>query len=48
VEGLQGTHKNGIRYPIPVSMRHEMQLPEQYRKLMEILKEERRLATEKN
>lgn len=38
VEGLQGTHKNGIRYPIPVFMRHEVQFPEQYRKLMDILK----------
>jgi len=38
VEGLQATHKNGIRYPIPVFMRHEVQLPEQYNKLMDLLK----------
>ena len=40
VEGLQGTYKNGIRYPIPVFMRNEVNLPEQYNKLMNILEDE--------
>jgi len=40
VEGLQATHKNGIRYPIPVFMRHEVKLPEQYNQLMDMLKGE--------
>ena len=45
VQGLQATHKNGIRYPIPVFVRQEVQLPEQYNKLMEILKDDSASAT---
>ena len=40
VEGLQATYKNGIRYPIPVFMRQEVKLPDQYNQLMDLLKRE--------
>ena len=33
VEGLEGTHKGGIRYPIPAYLRYTAEFPEQYRRL---------------
>ena len=36
VEGLQGTHKGGIRYPIPAFLRYTPQYPEHYSELERI------------
>ncbi|MBX5476751.1 MAG: DUF169 domain-containing protein [Clostridia bacterium] len=33
VAGLQGTHKGGVRYPIPHFLRYEAHFPETYQKL---------------
>lgn len=33
VEGLDGTHKGGVRYPIPTYLRFTGEFPESYRKL---------------
>jgi uncharacterized protein (DUF169 family) len=33
IEGLQGTHKGGIRYPIPTFLRYTPQYPEHYYEL---------------
>lgn len=33
VDGLEGTHKGGIRYPIPAYLRYTAEFPEQYRRL---------------
>ena len=33
LEGLQGTHRGGIRYPIPVSLRNRAVFPDQYEAL---------------
>ena len=41
VEGLQATHQAGIRYPIPVDVRHEPTLPPQLRDTDARLKKER-------
>ena len=35
-EGLEGTHKGGVRYPIPHFLRYEAEFPERYRKLQEL------------
>ncbi|KEO81072.1 DUF169 domain-containing protein [Tumebacillus flagellatus] len=35
-EGLLGTHKGGIRYPIPHFLRYEAEFPATYEKLMEL------------
>jgi uncharacterized protein (DUF169 family) len=35
-EGLEGTHKGGIRYPIPGFLRYEGEFPAKYRRMEEI------------
>jgi uncharacterized protein (DUF169 family) len=35
--GLEGTHKGGVRYPIPVSMRRTPDMPKKYNELLETL-----------
>lgn len=46
VRGLEGTHRGGIRYPVPKFMRFVPQYPEQYEKLREeLLKGEGEAAT---
>jgi uncharacterized protein (DUF169 family) len=37
--GLEGTHKGGVRYPIPVAMRGTVTMPKRYQELMRQLKE---------
>lgn len=37
--GLEGTHKGGVRYPIPVAMRGTVTMPKRYQDLMRMLKE---------
>ncbi len=37
IEGLEGTHKGGTRYPIPVAMRNTVTMPESYQDLMKML-----------
>ncbi len=37
--GLEGTHKGGVRYPIPVAMRGTVTMPKTYQDLMKMLKE---------
>lgn len=39
VEGLEGTHKGGIRYPITVAMRDTVTMPKTYQDLMKMLVE---------
>jgi hypothetical protein len=39
VEGLEGTHKGGIRYPITVAMRETVTMPKSYQDLMKKLEE---------
>ncbi len=39
VEGLEGTHKGGIRYPITVAMRETVNMPPSYQQLMKKLEE---------
>ncbi|HWI64037.1 MAG TPA: DUF169 domain-containing protein [Symbiobacteriaceae bacterium] len=36
LEGLKGTQKGGIRYPIPTYLRYQAEFPETYRKLQEL------------
>lgn len=36
LEGLEGTHKGGIRYPIPHYLRYQAEFPATYRKLQEL------------
>ena len=36
IAGLEGTHKGGIRYPIPSFLRYTGQFPEQYNKMFEL------------
>jgi uncharacterized protein (DUF169 family) len=42
MEGLDGTHRGGVRYPIPVAMRSTVTMPERYRELLHMLEEEER------
>lgn len=42
IEGLEGTHKGGIRYPIPNYLRYTPQFPPTYQKLQELWDEEER------
>jgi hypothetical protein len=35
VEGLEGTEKGGVRYPIPSFLRYTGEFPEQYRKVVD-------------
>jgi uncharacterized protein (DUF169 family) len=37
IEGLEGTHKGGIRYPITVAMRETVHMPPTYQELMQKL-----------
>jgi uncharacterized protein (DUF169 family) len=37
--GLEGTHKGGVRYPIPVAMRGTVMMPKRYQELMHSLKQ---------
>ena len=37
VEGLEGTHKGGTRYPITVAMRDTVTMPQSYQDLMRML-----------
>jgi uncharacterized protein (DUF169 family) len=39
VEGLEGTHKGGTRYPITVAMRETVTMPKSYQDLMKMLAE---------
>ena len=39
IEGLEGTHKGGIRYPITVSMRDTVTMPKSYQDLMKMLEQ---------
>lgn len=39
IEGLEGTHKGGIRYPITVAMRNTVTMPKSYQDLMKMLAE---------
>lgn len=39
VAGLEGTHKGGVRYPIPVAMRATPVMPKTYQELMRKLRE---------
>jgi uncharacterized protein (DUF169 family) len=36
IAGLQGTHKGGVRYPIPAFLRYQAVFPEQYAKMEEL------------
>ncbi|MBK7090579.1 MAG: DUF169 domain-containing protein [bacterium] len=40
IAGLEGTHKGGIRYPIPTYMRFTAEFPEKYQELEKYWKEE--------
>jgi len=40
IEGLEGTHKGGTRYPITVSMRDTVTMPKTYQELMTMLKQD--------
>ena len=40
LEGLEGTQKGGVRYPIPVAMRGTVTLPKHYQDLHAMLKKE--------
>lgn len=33
IEGLEGTHKGGVRYPIPTFLRYNAEFPEKYKEL---------------
>ena len=35
IEGLEGTHKGGVRYPIPSFLRYTGEFPEQYMKVVD-------------
>jgi len=37
IEGLEGTHKGGTRYPITVAMRDTVTMPKTYQDLMKML-----------
>jgi uncharacterized protein (DUF169 family) len=40
IEGLKGTHKGGVRYPIPSFLRYQAVFPEKYMKLEELWRED--------
>lgn len=40
LEGLEGTQKGGVRYPIPVSMRGTVTMPKHYQELLHMLEEQ--------
>lgn len=35
IEGLEGTHKGGVRYPVPSFLRYTGEFPEHYRKVVD-------------
>jgi uncharacterized protein (DUF169 family) len=37
LSGLEGTHKGGVRYPIPVAMRGTVTMPKKYQELLGML-----------
>ncbi len=39
IDGLEGTHKGGVRYPITVAMRKTVTMPQTYQDLMKMLEE---------
>ncbi|MCF8568458.1 DUF169 domain-containing protein [Alicyclobacillus tolerans] len=41
VTGLQGTHKGGVRYPVPNFIRYEAEFPKTYEKLNALFAEEK-------
>ena len=41
IEGLEGTHKGGVRFPIPSFVRYSGEFPPSYRKLDEIWAEKK-------
>jgi uncharacterized protein (DUF169 family) len=43
IEGLEGTHKGGTRYPITVAMRETVTMPKTYQALMKTLVEQERV-----
>ncbi len=36
VRGLEGTHRGGVRYPIPAFMTYEPAMPKKYEELLEM------------
>jgi uncharacterized protein (DUF169 family) len=40
IEGLKGTHKGGVRYPIPSFLRYQAVFPEKYMKLEELWRQD--------
>ncbi len=40
VEGLEGTQRGGVRYPIPVPCASTVTMPERYQELMRMLEED--------
>lgn len=46
VEGLEGTHAGGTRYPITVAMRETVTMPKSYQELMKMLGEAPKRSTE--
>ncbi len=47
IEGLEGTHKGGTRYPITVAMRDTVTMPKSYQELMKMLADRDASATDK-
>jgi len=48
IEGLEGTHKGGTRYPVTVAMRETVTMPKSYRELMKKLIDRDAAATSKS
>jgi uncharacterized protein (DUF169 family) len=44
IEGLEGTHKGGVRYPIPSFLTYEPGMPKKYEELLTMQREERTKA----
>ena len=44
VEGLEGTHKGGVRYPIPSFLTYEPGMPRKYEELLGMQRDERAKA----
>lgn len=42
LEGFEGTHRGGIRYPIPHYLRYQAEFPATYRKLQELWEQEKK------
>ncbi len=39
--GLEGTHKGGVRYPVPAFLRYQAEFPKTYQKLTELFEQEK-------